>query len=80
MSGEIYSYTDLNTMINNQVKEEKKEKEKPEKKDILMNDLLRTSTNPTFENLSRLFANQIMPKKEEKVLDNPDNYIYLHNK
>ena len=80
MSGEKYSYNELNELIKTQVKNENEKKENTTKKDELMNDLLRTSTNPTFDNLKRLISNQIKPEKKEKILDNRDNYIYVANK
>jgi|688.fasta_scaffold1737383_2 hypothetical protein len=75
--GDRYSYDELNEMISKQVKSENKEKEKITKKDKFMNDLYRTSTNLTFDNLKTLFVNQITPEKDEKIMDNKDNYIYV---
>ena len=75
--GDRYSYDELNEMISKQVKSENKEKEKITKKDKFMNDLYRTSTNLTFDNLKTLFVNQINPEKDEKIMDNKDNYIYV---
>jgi hypothetical protein len=75
--GDRYSYDELNEMISKQVKSENKEKEKITKKDKFMNDLYRTSTNLTFDNLKTLFVNQINPEKDKKIMDNKDNYLYV---